>query len=235
LDDIIRIFVGSEPNMRRAELALEYSIHKANKRQVEITWMDYSRGGLWAGWDIGREYGRPALYGGWYTDFSNYRLSIPEAVGFQGRALYMDVDVIVLQDLWELWTMPLDKPVAVPFDKEGEPDMSIALFNCSEFVYFDSWPRINEMKVNKWDLRKYTQLLKERNLFTPLRKEWYSVDGINFNPETIILHYSNMATQPWEPYAHGYKYLSHPRTDLALLWWRTYAEALEQSGEFAKK
>jgi hypothetical protein len=144
----------------------------------------------------------------------------------------MDVDVVVLHDLWELWTMPLDKPVAVPFDEEGEPDMSIALFNCLEFMYFDWWPNINEMKVNRWDLRKYTQLLKERNLFTPLKKEWYSVDGINFNPETIILHYSNMATQPWEPYAHGYKYLPHPRTDLGLLWWGTYAEALEQSGKF---
>jgi hypothetical protein len=228
MDELIRLFIGSEPYMKRAELALEYSIRRTNKHPVEITWMDYTRGGMWAGWDIGRKYGEPGASKGWYTDFSNYRISIPEAMGFQGRALYMDVDVLVLHDLWELWTTPLDRPVAVPFNKSAEPDTSVALFNCSAFKNFDWWPSIDEMKVNKWPLRKYTNLLKEKNLFTPLKDKWYSIDGVDFNPETVVLHYSRMATQPWEPYAHGYQYPPHPRTDLALLWWRTYAEALEQ-------
>jgi hypothetical protein len=228
LDDIIRIFVGSEPYMKRAELALESSIRRTNKQNVEIVWMDYSRGEPWVGWDIGRKYGRPASNSGWYTDFSNYRFAVPEVSGFRGRALYMDVDFLVLNDLWEIWTMPLDKPVAVPFDKNGEPDMSVMLFECSAFRDFDWWPRVEEMKVNKWDIGRYELLLKQKGLFTPFKNHWYSEEGVGFSAETITLHYTDMSTQPWEPYAYWYKYPPHPRGDLALLWWRTYAEALEK-------
>src|SRR5262245_50426342 len=138
-DDVIRIFIGSEPHMRRAELALETSIRKANKHPVEIVWMDYTRGGIWAGWDIGREYSRAASSRGWYTDFSNYRFAIPEASGFKGRAIYMDVDFLVLSDLWEIWTAPLNKPIAVPYNKNGEPDTSLILYDCSAFQSFDWW------------------------------------------------------------------------------------------------
>jgi hypothetical protein len=233
MDDIIRVFIGSDPHEKRAELALEYSIRKTTKQQVEIVWMDYSRGGLWAEWDIGREHGKPASGRGWYTDFSNYRFSIPEAAGYQGRALYMDVDFLVLHDLWEIWMMPLNNPVAVPYDKGGEPDPSLILFDCSAFKYFDWWPRIEKMKINRWSLRTYVHLLKQKNLFTPLKSEWYSDDGVNFGSTTITLHYSNMSIQPWEPYSQSHKYPPHPRTDLALLWWRTYAEALEQQATFS--
>jgi hypothetical protein len=225
--DRASVFVGSEPYMHRAEVALEYSIRRFWP-DVRIEWMDYSRGGLWAEWDIGREYGKPASNRGWFTDFSNFRMAAPQAAGFEGRALYLDVDMLALRDPAILFDSITDKPALMPFEKNGEPDPSVILFDCAAFRDVDWWPRIDGMKSNNWSVRRYVQLLREHDFIGRLDGAWYSVDGDDFGPETVILHYSYMGTQPWEPYAPMYQYPPHPRPDLTALWWKTYAQALEK-------
>jgi hypothetical protein len=154
-------------------------------------------------------------------------MAIPEAAGFEGVAMYLDVDMLMLKDPVVLFNRPITRPVAMPFEKTGEPDPSVMLFDCAKFRGLDWWPRVEEMKINQWSVRRYVNLLREHDFIERLDGAWYSVDGEDFGPDTIVLHYSYMGTQPWEPYAHAYRYPPHPRADLAAVWWKTYAEALE--------
>jgi hypothetical protein len=105
-----------------------------------ITWMDYSRGGVWGGWDMGRPPGNPATPQGWFTDFSNFRMAVPEAAGFQGRAIYIDVDFLILKDLWPLWTMPITHPAHCPQFKNRTADSALTLYDCQTFRDVPWWP-----------------------------------------------------------------------------------------------
>lgn len=230
----MKIFIGSEPYMRRADIALEYSIRRFHP-DAEITWMNYSLGGLWSGWNIGRDYGHPASGTGWFTDFSNFRMAIPEAAGFEGRALYLDADMIVLKGLSDLIDSQQSAPIAIPAGKGKEPDAAVMVVDCAAFKNIDWWPSIAAMKSNQWSIRRYVQLLQEHNFIEVIEGAWYSVDGDNFGEDTAVLHFSYLGTQPWEPYSHGYEYPPHPRQDLAALWWKTYAEGLEHLQPLSKK
>ena len=88
-------------------MVLEYSVRKHTKQPVDIVWMQLSRdpNSFW--------YSNPEADEGWHTElwatpFSGFRWAIPEYCGFEGRAIYMDTDVIVLCDLAEMWTHPMD-------------------------------------------------------------------------------------------------------------------------------
>jgi hypothetical protein len=227
--DPICIFVGSEPRMWRAEKALEYTLRRHCPGNVIIRWMNHALGGEWADWNIGREPGRPASGAGWYTDFSNFRMAIPEVAGFRGLALYLDVDVIVLGDLSELWSAALSRPVLAPLRAPDDPDTSLMLMDCGAFRHLQWWPSLSEMKTNGWRLREYVALLLQQDFFAPMPSAWYSVDGVGFSEETKVLHFSEMRTQPWHPYGDLHVYEPHARPEMALVWWRTYAEALETS------
>jgi lipopolysaccharide biosynthesis glycosyltransferase len=45
--------------------------------------------------------------------FSGFRWAIPESCNFEGRAIYMDADVIVLCDIAELWSHPMQDDAIV--------------------------------------------------------------------------------------------------------------------------
>lgn len=218
----IKIYVGTSPQMKKAEIVLEYSIKKYTKDPVEIVWMDFSKGGLWAGWDIGRAHGRPDLRRGWATDYSAYRFAIPQANHFEGRAIYLDVDMILLRDIKEIWEFPLLKPVIGV--KGG---MSLLLFDCSRFKECSWWPKIHEMKTNKMIVADYLDLLYKNHMISNiLPPHWNCLNGQNYDPEeTALIHYSNMLTQPWKPYPELFPYDQKLPPDVERIWWEMYEAA----------
>ncbi len=223
MDDTVKIFVGSDANpMAKAELVLEYSIRKHCKGPFEIIWMDSSRGGIWEGWDIGRPPGLPYSNRGWSTDFSCFRFAIPAASGFKGRAIYLDVDMIVLKDIHELFNFPMDRPVMITPMR-----YDVILFDCAAFENLPWWPRIAQMKTNQFKVKDYTDLLLAHDMVSSkLPIEWDCLDGKGFDPQkTALVHYTNMHTQPWKPYPNVFQYPPHPRQDMVDLFWNMYEEA----------
>ncbi|WYX10232.1 hypothetical protein WJ978_02485 [Achromobacter xylosoxidans] len=100
-------------------MVLDYSARKHASRPVEITWMRLSRDPA-SPW-----YCDPARGLGWRTEkwatpFSALRWAVPAAAGFQGRAFYMDADMLVLCDLAEIWDMPLAEGAIVAARREGD-------------------------------------------------------------------------------------------------------------------
>ena len=227
----VRVFVGTDARQSRAELALEYSIRRNTTGPVEIVWMDHARGGIWAGWNIGRERGRPTLGmgQGWATEFTCFRFAIPEAAGFRGRAIYLDSDMIVLGDLRELF----EQTMAQPWLRTPSCGATM-LIDCAFFRDKTWWPSIEQMKPSGWVWSDYTSLFGGRGLGGTIPDKWNCHDGKGFVPgETAILHFTAETTQPWMPYPEHVEYRSHPCDGLAEIWWEMYLAAKEEAAKRA--
>lgn len=214
--DCIRIFVGSETGQGAAEAALAQSIRRNVSGPVAITWMREGAGEAWSGWS--RD--------GWYTGFTCFRYAIP-FVARQGRAIYMDVDMIALRDLRELWEMELHRPIAALTPRRAD----VMLIDCDALAAraVAGWPStLEEMKRSGRPIEHYRRMLEAADCFQPLDGRWNVIDGANGESldDIAILHFSDMSTQPWRPFPDRFDYRPHPRPDLEAVW-REYAAAAE--------
>jgi hypothetical protein len=85
---MIRVFIGSHKRFERVEPVIEYSIRKHASESVEVNIM------------------RPEYYGypdSGCTGFTEMRYKIPEICGYEGFAIYLDVDMILMDDIAKLW------------------------------------------------------------------------------------------------------------------------------------
>lgn len=90
----IRAFIGSEPKAEIARKVLEHSIRRHTAAEVELVPMigpewEYDIAGIPVG-----------------TGFSLRRWMIPERCDWQGRAIYLDADILCLADIEGLWRLP---------------------------------------------------------------------------------------------------------------------------------
>lgn len=180
---MIRIFIGTDPQQHLAERAIEASIRRRTTGPYEITWM--RRGD--PGWDWGGA--------GWATPFTGFRWAIPEVCGYQGRAIYLDVDMLALVDLRELWEMDLQGRCAA---RPRRTD--VILWDCAA---------IDPAADPKVQVDKGLRLSPEWNDCDTLRP------GI-----TKILHFTRLRTQFWRPYPERYAYDEpHPDPAAVALFW----------------
>lgn len=227
-----RIYIGTEPRMWLGLAVLEYSIHKYASEPVEVVHMNYAEGGIWEGWDMGREIGVPATRtinpkSGdpvWYTDFTCFRWAIPAANNYEGRAIYMDFDEIVKSDVVELfnWDMK-DKPVLSLTPRET----SVMLFDCAKFKDLDWWFSIDEMKESGYGIQRYNQIITEHNFFGHLPTKWNSLDGQFWGENyTCLVHYTAMNSQPHRPYPEALNYRRHPVPRMEEIWFEEFYEMM---------
>jgi len=94
--DMIRVFVGYDPREAVAYNVLAHSINRRASRPVAIAPLMLSQLGrlMW------RE--RHPLQS---TDFSFSRFLTPYLSGFEGWAVFMDCDMLVLEDIAQLWAL----------------------------------------------------------------------------------------------------------------------------------
>ena len=229
MSETLKVFVGTDGVVDEpAEKALRYSFEKYTSIPIQIEWMDESRGNpYWHGWDKRK----------WYTPFTCYRWGIPEFCNFEGRAMYMDVDQIILKDPAELLSLEFepDKAWMAPGSRRGD----VIIFDNKKFNG-DWWPKIDEIKANQKGIGWFLNKLGDK--FQKLPERWCCNDGgyvgptqINKMPtepyiegETCLLHFTEMSWQPWRPYPKKYNYENHRHARAELTWWKLYAEALEK-------
>lgn len=236
----IKVFVGCDPNNCDLEqmMVLDYSIKKHTQQAVEIIWMQLSHNpsSFW--------YAHPQLAQGWKTEkwatpFSGFRWAIPEYCGFQGKAIYMDSDIIVMDDLALLWQHPIDNN-AIVAAKGGNSSARLCtcLWDCAKAK--NHLPSIDEIKSNPDSHQNLMKMIqKNLSLVQPYNDHYNCIDGENIDIEAIkILHYSDMGTQFSHKYSiprleqsqlkHWFdgEIIAHPRADLIALFDRYYQEAL---------
>lgn len=239
-NEIIKIFVGCDPNNCDLEqmMVLDYSVHKHTQHPIEIIWMQLSHNpdSPW--------YTNPEKEEGWRTEhwatpFSGFRWAIPESCNFQGRAIYMDADVIVLCDIAELWTHP-KKNDAIVIAKGGKNSARLCtcVWDCEKAKEY--LPSLKDIQADPESHKKLMRLLKDKpKLVQPYQDSYNNIDGEDMPIDKIkILHYSDMGTQFSHKYSlarlekTGQKHwfdgeiMAHPRDDLTALFDQYYQEAL---------
>jgi len=192
---MIRLFVGADCNNGdlESQAVLEYTARKYCSEPLDITWMQLAHKGPWSGWNMDAA----------RTPFTPFRWGVPEAAGFEGRAIYTDSDFIFRADLAELWHQEMPGDVAILMrDTEGKLKTCAMLFDCAKMrahLPIDLKGRVdnNDYMVNY--CRTHRQILRQFD------GAWNSIDlagvtGLD-DPRLKAIHYSRMEVQPQLKYA----------------------------------
>lgn len=228
--DPIRLFVGVGANNEdlEAQAVLEYTARKYCSDPLEITWMRQASTGPWSGWACGT--GR--------TPFTHFRWSIPGVCGYQGRAIYTDVDFFFVANLADLWAQKIPN-VALVRNATGKLSTSAILFNCA--MAKGHVPKLDELRAMP---DAHSVLLKyfraNPHLLAACQGNWDCGDlkGTSLDdPQLRAVHFTRIETQLHLKYAiprleaegrsHWYTgpVFPHPRPELVKLYDRLYAEA----------
>jgi hypothetical protein len=241
MQETVQLFVGCDPNNGDLEqmMVLDYSVRKHASLPVRIHWMRLTReaGSPW--------FCDPQTGGGWRTEtwstpFSALRWSLPACRGYQGRALYMDADMLVLDDIARLWNLPLRDDAVMAARRDGDEWLyCVTLWDCQRARrHLPDLPAMQSDPKAHSRLKRY--FARQPRLIQPMDARYNCVDGEDRRVEEIgILHYSDMSTQfshrhalarrQAEGGAHWYDgpVRDHPRADLAAVFDRYYQEALD--------
>jgi hypothetical protein len=238
MTDPIRVFVGADCNNcdLESQAVLEYSIRKHTTRPVEITWMQQAETGPWSGWQTASA----------RTPFTHYRWSIPAVCGYDGRAIYMDSDFLVLSDIGELWDQPFDGVFALRGGK-GERVAGEKIKTCCMLIdcarakgHVPNLAALRGMPDAQSSLTRY---FRDRpSLVGTYEGDWNCIDGKGYDDlsdsRLKAVHYSRIETQLHLKHAlarleregqkHWYtgEVLTHWRTDLIAIFDRFLEEAL---------
>jgi dihydropteroate synthase len=236
----INVFVGCDPNNCDLEqlMVLEYSLRKHTQHPVNIHWMQLSHDSA-SPWYSDQIKGEGWNTEKWATPFSGFRWAIPELCNFEGHAIYMDADVIILCDIAELWQHSIN-PESIVVAKGGKSSARLCtcVWDCEKAKAF--LPPLEKLRSDPDSHKSMMQLIKQHpELVTPYQDSYNNIDGEGMAIEEIkILHYSDMGTQFSHQYSiprlaknnqkHWFdgKIMPHPREDLIALFDQYYQEAL---------
>lgn len=215
--ETIKIFIGSCIHNLKAEIALEYSIRKNTERDTEIIWMRTTAHGdpAFQDWNKYR----------WGTGFSLFRWVVPELCNFEGKAIYMDVDMLVLGDIGELWDSPIPEDKAVYSIPNNS---SVMLMDCAKFKSLEYVRSIESLKKENAEYMDVMMKgLREGDLVVPLDKAWNCFDGEGYiGGQTKLIHYTGLSTQPWAPTPHLFDQERHKNLIVYSKWFEYYEEAI---------
>ena len=200
----IRVFVGAAHSHRLFVEVLRWSIQRHSSRKVEVV-------------SIGELLGhslvmpkRPENLPG--TPFSFQRFAVPMLAGWQGRAIYLDSDKVVLRDIAQLYERPmrfgqkvLRRTASGPDGRVKMRSSSVMLMDCSRLQQWSPQRIADELDAGKYS---YVDLMKLKPIWLKgsLPRGWNSLDY--YEPgNTSLVHYTKKATQPWLCRGHPFESL----------------------------
>ncbi len=208
----IQIYVGTDRSQRIGLQVLEYSIAKHTQRQFRLHSLEHVT--LPEPKDK-RQLAR--------TGFSFSRFAIPKLADYQGKAIYMDADMLVFSDIGDLWDIPMNghkmliqsdviaqRRAATLFTIRSRPKQTaVSLLDC-ERLNWNAETIIAGLdgQYTYEELMKELCILQEHELGYSIPPEWNSLE--HWNSSTCNLHYTDMQTQPWVSTAnqHGHLWLA---------------------------
>ncbi len=197
--DTIQIYVGTDRSQRIGLRVLEYSIAMHTQRPFKIHSLEHV---VLPEPRDKRQLAR--------TGFSFSRFAIPELAGRQGKAIYMDADMLVFADIGALWDIPMnqhkmliqsdvisDRWNAPLFRAKRRPKQTaVCVLDCARL----GW-QAEEIIAGLDGQYTYKELmselciLKESELGYSVPPEWNSLEY--WDSATCNLHFTDMQTQPW--------------------------------------
>ncbi len=209
--DTIRIYVGVDRSQQLAVPVLEYSIKRHTTALVEIIPM------------LDLPVPKPKdPRNGQRTGFSFSRFCIPKLAGYDGKAIYMDADMLVFRDIRELWDIPFDDAKVVvqqevKFEKQttakaGAPQKrkkqcAVMLLDCKQ-LNWDIESIVAGMDEGRYDYEQLMYdlcILREDYVKYGVPFEWNSLE--HWDSETRLIHYTDVYTQPWTAVGNKFGYL----------------------------
>jgi Glycosyl transferase family 8 len=158
------------------------------------------------------------------TEFSHYRFMIPQLRGHTGRAIWLDSDMVCLADLNELFNVEMGDHAFLAkrsLHPSGEVrwGLSVAVYDNARCSFdLDRYAReIDEGLYAYNDLQQMTPRFLARYPFSvgAIDEQWNCYDELT--PQTKLIHYTNLHTQPWKVRGHRH----------GGLWFRYFQEARE--------
>lgn len=212
----IRVFIGTEPKQYIAQTVLADSIRRSTSSPVEIRFC----------------FQQQKRVGG--TNFGFVRFMVPSYCNFQGKAIYLDADQLVLQDIRGLWdSLPDDKDLAFVQGGEGmfgnrpvkqANHTSVMVMNCERLKAWDPHTIFNNVVSDKSPLQDgqihYGDFMYlkwfDLNGLEPLDPRWNHMNILR--EDTKLIHFTHVASQPWR----------NPRHPLTEIWQRHLLIAMQR-------
>lgn len=185
-----RIFIGTDASQILSAKVFEYSVRRHSSIAVAFDTM------LHVQTPTPKD---PANFP--RTGFSFNRFAIPKLAGYQGRAMYVDADMLVLRDLRALWDVDFDGATvlyAPSSDPKRPKQFSVLLLDCDR-LRWDVDAIVRGLDENRYD---YKQLLSElciepaSDVRDRIPAAWNSLEEYHAG-ETCLIHYTDMEQQPW--------------------------------------
>ena len=193
----VRIFLGTQPEQYRAERVFFWSIEQVRDpgRVYEIYLMRGMSG-----------YRRTWL---WNTGFTNYRFAVPYYAGYQGRAIYNDVDQTYHADPAELFDMDMGDHAVLAVSRT---DTSVMLMDCERMGKF--WTLEQAQSRRKYPLIATVQA--QEGAYGLFDENWNVRDTAYLPGRTRCYHYTILHYQPWRPFRERFYY--RPNKEGGNLW-----------------
>lgn len=223
----IRVFVGADDSQMVAGRVLEHSIRQHTRHPVEVFFMcnmpvphpKHAKN-------------RPG------TGFSFNRFLIPKLAGYRGKAIYLDADMLVCDDIEKLWNLPLagkkvlcSAQTATPAGWEegrnnclGEDrhwtsgrQLSVMLMDC-ERLDWDVEEIIRGLDEDRYtytDLMARLRILDEDDVSDTIPSEWNCLEWYD-EDRSCLVHFTVVPTQPWK----------NDRNALGTLWTAAFVDAV---------
>ena len=178
----VRVCIGTAPRFEHIESVIEYAIRANTHLEVEIHWLRAGEHGL-----------TPTGC----TGFSLYRYAIPQIFD-SGFAIYLDVDMVVLGDIGELWSYRQADRWVCMMDGSTE----VMVIDCTDRNNVPDIPQL--MKLHKNQVRHGVCLTRG------IPSEWNCEE--HAPPGAKLIHFTDLTRQPWDV----------QRDDPAALIWEEY-------------
>lgn len=229
----VRVFIGSGEASLLERKTLIHSLRKHTQRELDIYVLNGTHNAIelndcepfLAPMPLKIKYRNGA------TEFSLYRFLIPEICNYQGKAIFLDSDMVCLSDIGELFDTPTNDCsfLASPGAYFIRPDLwglSAMLIDC-EKSKFDLETIFSEIDYGLYD---YTDLMGMSRAFLShhsyvigeLDSYWNVLDY--WDKHTKIIHYTKLSNQPW-------KYPNHPYGEI----WFNYFNETVASGYISEQ
>lgn len=202
MNEPIRVFVGAVHSHRLMFEVLRWSIRRHTQRTVDVR----SIGEL-LGADPPmpkKKENRPV------TPFSFQRFAVPWLAGFEGRAIYVDSDQVVLRDIAELYDLPMRWGARLlcrtgkgPDGRTGSHVSSVMLLRCDRLKDWSPQQIADDLDNGRFG---YHELMKLKPIWRrgSFPREWNAFD--HHEPgRTGLLHYTRRSTQPWIARGHPHE------------------------------
>ncbi len=195
-NEVIKVFVGCDRSQLIAFKALEHSIKRNTKHNVECVMIDNSMMPV-----CQSTANQP------YTNFSFARFGIPSFTGYQGRAIYLDADMLAMEDIAELWAMAfngakillLEQPNDEIRQKQSKrrKQTAVMMLDCSRLNEWVPEKIIGDLgKVYDRTALMSLEIMSENEINESIPALWNCMDWYESGRSNLV-HYTKIETQPW--------------------------------------